>query len=118
MSIDKTLTETIAEYQRKVRDAYYASENSALTPDEMNHLAIVNARALGARRAQESIREIVSFSGLGGSLSKQAEMDALPRVIRALGHDIDTFLRQKDTHIETLRTLVDVRTALKLEQYA
>lgn len=117
-NIDKTLTETIEEHQRKVRDAYYASENSALTPDEMNKLVIANARALGARRAQETIREIVSFSGLGGELSKQAQMDALPRVIHAIDRNIDEFLRQKDTHLETLRLLVNVTTTLKLEQYA
>lgn len=117
-NIDKTLTETIQEHQRKVRDAYFSSEGSALTPDEMNNLVIANARALGARQAQETIREIVSFPGLRGNLAKQAEMDALPNVIRAIDRNMDVFLRQKDTHLETLRLLVDVSNALKLEQYA
>lgn len=117
-NIDKTLTETIEEHQRKMREAYLSSENSALTPDEMNNLVIANARALGARRAQEALREVMSFYGLGEESSKQAQMDALPGAIRAIEGSIDGFLRQKDTHLETLRLLADVSNVLKLEQYA
>lgn len=116
--INKNLTDIITEYQRKVRDAYFTSEVSMLAPQDMDTLALTNARAIGAKRAQETIREIVGFSGLRGELSKQAEMDALPQIIREIESNIDTFLRMKDTHVETFRVLIDVRKALQLEQYA
>lgn len=118
-NIDKTLTDIIAEYQRRVREAYVMSDEFALRPDEMNALVEANARALGARRAQEEIRKVVTLpSGPEGELSKQDEMDALPQIIRGVENSIDSFLRQKDTNTSTFRVLVDVVKALKLEQYA
>lgn len=118
-NIDKTLTDIIAEYQRRVREAYVMSDEFALRPDEMNALVEANARALGARRAQEEIRKVISLvSDPEGELSKQAEMDALPQTIRAVENSIDTFLGQKDTNVATFKVLSDVVKALKLEQYA
>lgn len=117
-NIDKTLTEIIAEYQRRVREAYVMSDEFPLRPDEMNALVEANARALGATLAQGAISEIMSLFGMGGQLSKQAEMEALPQIIRAVEGKIDTLLGQKDTHLETFRVLHKVIQALKLEQYS
>lgn len=115
-SIDKTLTEIIAEYQRRVWEAAGMSNEFPLRPDEMNALVEANARALGAKRAKDEIRKVMYTPE--GELSKKDEMDLLPQIIRGVENSIDSFLRQKDTNTSTFRVLVDVVQALKLEQYA